>query len=111
VLYTGEEFSFWVSPDGSPLFPLYWKYDHYLREVESFVTDQASLLDSNHAIIAGHHEFTGKHDLIKCKFVIKNRCISRGDTLGTYYSSSHITLLKHHVAFIISWFFKFISYF
>jgi hypothetical protein len=82
VLYRSEEFPFWTGPNGSPLFLLYWKYDHYLREIGTFITDQGSLLDSDHAIIAGLREFTGKHGLLKCKVVIQSRCISRADTLG-----------------------------
>jgi hypothetical protein len=70
VLYIGEEYPFWTGTDGSPLLPLYRKYDHYLREAESFVTDQRSLLDSNLAIIAGLHEFNKKYGLVKCKDVI-----------------------------------------
>jgi hypothetical protein len=95
VSYTGEEFPFWVGLDGSPLFPLYWKYDHYLREVESFVTDQASLLDSDHAIIADLREFTGKHGLIKCKVISKSRCISHADTLGNVVFN-RLSLLLYH---------------
>jgi hypothetical protein len=45
VSYVGEEYPFWTGPDGSPLFLLYWTYDHYLQEAETFVTDQHSLLD------------------------------------------------------------------
>jgi hypothetical protein len=82
VLYSGEEFPFWAGPIGSPLFPLYWSYDHYLRETKSFVTDEASLLDSDHAVIAGLREFTGKHGLIRCKVVIQGYCVSRADTMG-----------------------------
>jgi hypothetical protein len=37
VSYTREVFPVLVGPDGSPLFPLYWRYDHYLREAKSFV--------------------------------------------------------------------------
>jgi hypothetical protein len=82
VLYSGEEFLFWAGPTRSPLFPLYWSYDHYLWETKSFVTDEASLLDSDHAVIAGLRKFTGKHGLIRCKVMIQGRCVSRVDTMG-----------------------------
>jgi hypothetical protein len=82
VLYSGEEFPFWAGPTGSPLFTLYWSYDHYLRETKSFVTDEASMLDSDHAVIAGLWEFIRKHGLIRCKVVVQGRCVSRADTMG-----------------------------
>jgi hypothetical protein len=68
------------------------KYDHYLQEVDTFMTDQGSLLDSNNAIIAALHEFTGKHGFVKCKDVIQSGCISRVDTLGNV-AFRHLFLL------------------
>jgi hypothetical protein len=53
-----------------------------LRGAETYVTDQASLLDSELAIIAGFREFNKQHGLIKCKEVIRARCVSRADTMG-----------------------------
>jgi hypothetical protein len=82
VSYVGEEYPFWTGPDGSPLFPLYWSYEHYLRGAETYVTDQASLHDSELAIIAGFREFNKQHGLVKRKEVIRARCVSRADTLG-----------------------------
>jgi hypothetical protein len=82
VSYIGEDYPFWTGLDGSPLFPLYWTYHHYLQEAETFMTYKRSLLDSDLAVIARLHEFTTKYGLVKCKDVIRNRCISRADTLG-----------------------------
>jgi hypothetical protein len=104
VLYTGEEYPFWTSPTGSPLFPLYWAYEHYLREPRSFITDAASLLDSDHPVIAGLREFTGKHGLIRCKVVIQSRRISRVDTLGKIILHDLLLLYKAHVAFFFVFF-------
>ena len=50
VLYQGEDSPFWAGPTGAYLFPLYCKSDHYLLNQQSFVTDKASLLDSDHTI-------------------------------------------------------------
>jgi hypothetical protein len=66
-----------------PLFPLYWKYDRYLQETYTFITDQGSLLDSYHAVITGLREFRGKHSLLKRKVVIQIRCVGRDETLRT----------------------------
>jgi hypothetical protein len=81
------------------LFPLYWAYEHYLRETKSFIIDEASLLDSDHVVIAGLREFTGKHGLIRCKVVIQSRHISRVDTLGNIILHDLLFLYKAHVAF------------
>jgi hypothetical protein len=32
VSYVGEDYPFWTGTEGSPLFPLYLSYEHYLRE-------------------------------------------------------------------------------
>jgi hypothetical protein len=48
-----------------------------LEEPETFVTGQASLLDSDVAIIVALRDFTSKHVILKCKSVIKTRAIGR----------------------------------
>jgi hypothetical protein len=101
----GEEFPFWTGPNGSPLFPLYWSYDHYLRETKSFITDEASLLDSDHAVIAGLREFTGKHGLIRCKVVVQGRCVSRADTMGKIVLG-HFNISAYIVNFAIVFLFS-----
>jgi hypothetical protein len=65
VSYVEEEYPFWTGQDGSPLFPLYWTYDHYLRRAETYVTDQRSLLDSDLANIASLREFNKQYGLVK----------------------------------------------
>ena len=39
VSYVGEDYPFWTGPNGSPLFPLYLSYEHYLHGAETYVTD------------------------------------------------------------------------
>ena len=86
-----------MGPDGSPLFPLYWSYEHYLRGAETYVTDQASLLDSELAIIAGFREFNKQHGLVKCKDVIWARCVSRADTLSKVAIMLLVIFLLHEL--------------
>jgi hypothetical protein len=86
VFYICEDYPFWTGPDGSPLFPIYWSYDHYLREAESYVTDHRSLLDSDLAIIVGLHDFNKNYGLVKCNDDVRSRSISPADTLGNVVS-------------------------
>jgi hypothetical protein len=55
-------------------------------------------VDSDHAVIAGLREFTGKHGLIKCKVVVQGRCISRADTMGNVAFVNLLLLSNFHVA-------------
>lgn len=82
VVYQGDESPFWNSSTDTPLLPLYWQYIHYLEEPETFITDKASLMDSDVATIHELHDFTTKHMILKCKAMIKSRAIRRDETLG-----------------------------